>query len=135
MFSIAAQAKIKNKVWIRLLEERGNQERGKRRGGPCCRIQIPKGKVGTYKKITEKIGMPRAYWAVGNAFHKEETACTNSAMSCVVRSDSGFGGERKGRDFRAILGVKPYHLVYLICFKWGFIWMLGKLPKTLWNVS
>ncbi len=62
-------------------------------------FKIPKGKVSTYKRIAEKIGRPRAYRAVGNALHKNPLA---PLIPChrVVRSDGGFGGEKKGADSR-----------------------------------
>jgi len=62
-------------------------------------FKIPEGKVGTYKGIAEKIGRPRAYRAVGNALHKNPLA---PVIPChrVVRSDGGFGGERKGAESR-----------------------------------
>ena len=62
-------------------------------------FQIPKGKVSTYKRIAEKIGKPRAYRAVGNALHKNPLAPT---IPChrVVRSDGGFGGDKKGAESR-----------------------------------
>ena len=65
-------------------------------------FRIPKGKVSTYKKIGEKIGRPRAYRAVGNALHKNPLA---PIVPChrVVRSDGGFGGEKKGAESRRSL--------------------------------
>jgi methylated-DNA-[protein]-cysteine S-methyltransferase len=62
-------------------------------------FKIPKGKVSTYKGIAKKIGRPRAYRAVGNALHKNPLA---PIVPChrVVRSDSGFGGEKKGAESR-----------------------------------
>ncbi len=62
-------------------------------------FRIPKGKVSTYKRIAEKIGRPRAYRAVGNALHKNPLA---PIVPChrVVRSDGGFGGEKKGAESR-----------------------------------
>lgn len=64
--------------------------------------KIPKGKVSTYKKIAEKIGRPRAYRAVGNALHKNPLA---PVVPChrVVKSDGGFGGERRGAESRRSL--------------------------------
>lgn len=62
-------------------------------------FKIPKGKVSTYKKIAHKIGRPNAYRAVGNALHKNPLA---PVVPChrVVRSDGGFGGEKKGAESR-----------------------------------
>ncbi len=68
-------------------------------------FKIPKGKVSTYKRIAEKIGRPHAYRAVGNALHKNPLA---PIVPChrVVRSDGGFGGERKGAKARRNLLMK-----------------------------
>ena len=62
-------------------------------------FKIPKGKVSTYKGIAKKIGRPRAYRAVGNALHNNPLA---PIVPChrVVRSDSRFGGEKKGAESR-----------------------------------
>lgn len=62
-------------------------------------FKIPKGKVSTYKRIAKKIGRPCAYRAVGNALHKNPLA---PIVPChrVVRSDGGFGGEKKGAQSR-----------------------------------
>jgi methylated-DNA-[protein]-cysteine S-methyltransferase len=62
-------------------------------------FKIPKGKVSTYKRIAQKIGRPRAYRAAGNALHKNPLA---PVVPChrVVRSDGGFGGEKKGVEAR-----------------------------------
>jgi len=62
-------------------------------------FRIPRGKVSTYKRVAEKIGKPRAYRAVGNALHKNPLA---PIVPChrVVRSDGGFGGDRKGAGAR-----------------------------------
>ena len=62
-------------------------------------FKIPKGKVSTYKRIAEKIGRPRAYRAVGTALHKNPLA---PIVPChrVVRSDGGFGGEKKQAESR-----------------------------------
>jgi len=62
-------------------------------------FKIPKGKVSTYKRIAEKVGRPRAYRAVGNALHKNPLA---PLVPChrVVRSDGGFGGEKKEAESR-----------------------------------
>ncbi|MCW4052232.1 MAG: MGMT family protein [Candidatus Bathyarchaeota archaeon] len=62
-------------------------------------FRIPKGKISTYKGIAEKIGKPRAYRAVANALHKNPL---HPIVPChrVVRSDGGFGGERKDAEAR-----------------------------------
>lgn len=62
-------------------------------------FKIPRGKASTYKRIAEKIGTAHAYRAVGNALHKNPLA---PIVPChrVVRSDGGFGGDRKGADGR-----------------------------------
>jgi len=62
-------------------------------------FKIPKGKVSTYKGIAQKIGKPHAYRAVGNALHKNPLA---PVVPChrVVKSDGGFGGEKKGAESR-----------------------------------
>jgi O-6-methylguanine DNA methyltransferase len=68
-------------------------------------FRIPKGKVSTYKRIAKKIGKRRACRAVGNALHKNPLA---PIVPChrVVRSDGGFGGEKKGAESRRNLLVK-----------------------------
>ncbi len=55
-------------------------------------LEIPKGKVSTYKRIAERIGRPRAFRAVGNALHKNPLA---PIIPChrVVRSDGRIVGE------------------------------------------
>ena len=65
-------------------------------------FKIPKGKVSTYKRIAQKISRPLAYRAVGNALHKNPLA---PIVPChrVVRSDGGFGGEKKGAESRRTL--------------------------------
>jgi O-6-methylguanine DNA methyltransferase len=62
-------------------------------------FKIPKGKVSTYKRIAEKIGNPKAYRAVANALHKNPL---HPIVPChrVVRSDGGFGGEKKAAESR-----------------------------------
>ena len=62
-------------------------------------FKIPKGKVSTYKRIAQKIGKPRAYRAAGNALHKNPLA---PIVPChrVVKSDGGFGGEKRGAESR-----------------------------------
>ena len=72
-------------------------------------FEIPRGKVSTYKRIAERVGRPKAYRAVGNALHKNPIPPT---IPChrVVRSDGGFGGEKKSAEARMCLlmeeGVK-----------------------------
>jgi len=55
-------------------------------------LEIPKGKVSTYKRIAEKIGRPKACRAVGNALHKNPLA---PIIPChrVVRSDGFLAGD------------------------------------------
>ena len=55
-------------------------------------LEIPRGKVSTYKRIAERIGKPRAFRAVGNALHKNPLA---PIIPChrVVRSDGWIVGE------------------------------------------
>ncbi|MCX8171075.1 MAG: MGMT family protein [Candidatus Bathyarchaeota archaeon] len=55
-------------------------------------IEIPRGKVSTYKRIAEKIGRPKAFRAVGNALHKNPLA---PIIPChrVVRSNGQIVGE------------------------------------------
>jgi len=67
--------------------------------------KIPKGKVSTYKRIAEKIGKPKAYRAVASALHKNTL---HPVVPChrVVKSDGGFGGERKGAKARRELVEK-----------------------------
>lgn len=62
-------------------------------------FKIPKGKISTYKGIAEKIGKPCAYRAVGNALHMNPLA---PIVPChrVVKSEGGFGGEKKGAESR-----------------------------------
>jgi len=62
-------------------------------------FRIPRGRVSTYGRIAQKIGRPHAYRAVGNALHKNPLA---PIVPChrVVRSDGGFGGDRKGAEYR-----------------------------------
>jgi len=57
-------------------------------------FKIPRGKVSTYKRISEKIGKPRAYRATANALHKNPL---HPIVPChrVVRSDGKFGGEKR----------------------------------------
>jgi len=57
-------------------------------------LEIPKGKVSTYKRIAEKIGRPNACRAVGNALHKNPLA---PIIPChrVVRSDGYLAGDEE----------------------------------------
>ena len=57
-------------------------------------FRIPKGKVSTYSRIAKKIDRPKAQRAVANALHKNPLY---PVVPChrVVRSDGGFGGEKK----------------------------------------
>ena len=68
-------------------------------------FKIPKGKITTYKKIAEKVGKPRAYRAVANALKKNPL---HPIVPChrVVRSDGGFGGEKKRAEARRELVKK-----------------------------
>jgi len=68
-------------------------------------FRIPRGKVSTYKKIAETIGKPRAYRAVANTLHKNPL---HPIVPChrVVRSDGGFGGEKKAAESRRKLVEK-----------------------------
>ena len=62
-------------------------------------LEIPKGKVSTYKRIAERIGKPRAYRAVGNALHKNPLA---PIIPChrVVRSDGSLAGDYESVEMR-----------------------------------
>jgi len=62
-------------------------------------LEIPKGKVSTYKRIAEKIGRPNAYRAVGNALHKNPLA---PIIPChrVVRSDGFLAGDDESVEMR-----------------------------------
>lgn len=86
---------IKEKDVIDLLKNKTEFERAVL----VATFKIPKGKISTYKRIAEKIGKPRAYRAVGNALHKNPLS---PIIPChrVVRSDGGFGGEKKGAELR-----------------------------------
>jgi methylated-DNA-[protein]-cysteine S-methyltransferase len=68
-------------------------------------FKIPKGKISTYKRIAEKVGRPRAYRAVANALRKNPL---HPIVPChrVVRSDGGFGGEKKRAEARRELVKK-----------------------------
>ena len=73
-------------------------------------FKIPKGKISTYKRIAQKIDKPHAYRAVGNALHKNPLA---PIVPChrVVKSDGGFGGEKKGAESRRNLLEKEGILI------------------------
>ena len=62
-------------------------------------FKIPEGKVSTYSRVAKAIGKPRAQRAVANALHKNPLY---PVVPChrVVRSDGGFGGERKAAAAR-----------------------------------
>jgi len=83
---------------INLLEDKTEFERAVL----VATFKIPKGKVSTYKRIAQKIGRPHAYRAAGNALHKNPLA---PIVPChrVVRSDGGFGGEKRGAESRMAL--------------------------------
>lgn len=68
-------------------------------------FKIPHGKISTYKRIAEKVGKPRAYRAVANALHKNPL---HPVVPChrVVRSDGGFGGEKRAAESRRKLVEK-----------------------------
>jgi methylated-DNA-[protein]-cysteine S-methyltransferase len=68
-------------------------------------FKIPKGKVSTYKRIADRIGKPKAHRAVANALHKNPLY---PIVPChrVVRSDGGFGGEKKAAQSRMRLVEK-----------------------------
>lgn len=57
-------------------------------------LEIPRGRISTYKRIAEKIGRPKAYRAVGNTLHKNPLA---PIIPChrVVRSNGEIVGETK----------------------------------------
>ncbi|MDH5481275.1 MAG: MGMT family protein [Candidatus Bathyarchaeota archaeon] len=80
---------------IRFLSDKTEFERNVLVGA----FKIPKGKVSTYKRIAEKIGRPRAYRAVASALRKNPL---HPVVPChrVVRSDGGFGGEKKAAESR-----------------------------------
>ena len=56
--------------------------------------RIPKGKVMTYKEVSQKAGQARAWRAVGNILNKN----TNPKIPChrVIKSNGEIGGYRKG---------------------------------------
>ena len=62
-------------------------------------FKIPEGKVSTYSRVARAIGKPRAQRAVANALHKNPLY---PIVPChrVVKSDGGFGGERKAAAAR-----------------------------------
>lgn len=57
-------------------------------------LEIPRGKVSTYRRIAERVGRPKAFRAVGNALHKNPLA---PLIPChrVVRSDGRIVGESR----------------------------------------
>ena len=57
-------------------------------------LEIPRGKVSTYKRIANRIGRPKAYRAVGNALHKNPLA---PIIPChrVIRSDGLIAGDEQ----------------------------------------
>ena len=68
-------------------------------------LEIPRGKVSTYKRIAEKIGRPNAYRAVGNALHKNPLP---PIIPChrVVRSDGFIAGKEKSAEVRRRLLIE-----------------------------
>jgi len=56
--------------------------------------RIPKGKVMTYKEVSQKAGQARAWRAVGNILNKN----TNPKIPChrVIKSNGKIGGYRRG---------------------------------------
>jgi methylated-DNA-[protein]-cysteine S-methyltransferase len=68
-------------------------------------FRIPRGKVSTYKRVAEKVGRPRACRAVANALHKNPL---HPVVPChrVIRSDGGFGGEKRAAESRRNLVEK-----------------------------
>lgn len=57
-------------------------------------FRIPHGKVSTYQRVARKIGRPKAMRAVANTLHNNPLY---PIVPCwrVVKSDGGFGGEKK----------------------------------------
>jgi O-6-methylguanine DNA methyltransferase len=86
---------------VRFLSDRSEFERAVY----VATFKIPKGKVCTYRRIAEMIGRPRAYRAVANTLHKNPL---HPIVPChrVVRSDGGFGGEKRGAEGRKKLVQK-----------------------------
>jgi methylated-DNA-[protein]-cysteine S-methyltransferase len=80
---------------VRLLSDKSKFERDVY----VATFKIPKGRVSTYGRIAQKIGKPRAYRAVANALHKNPLF---PIVPChrVVKSDGGFGGEKKAAEGR-----------------------------------
>ncbi len=56
--------------------------------------RIPYGKICTYQRIAKKIGSPKSMRAVANTLHNNPLY---PVVPCwrVVKSDGGFGGEKK----------------------------------------
>lgn len=72
-------------------------------------MDIPRGKIATYKDIARKIGRPNAYRAVGNALNRNpypvEIPCHR-----VVRSDGSVGGYRQGEKRKRTLLKREHAL-------------------------
>ena len=68
-------------------------------------FKIPKGRVSTYKRISVKIGKPKAYRAVANALHKNPLS---PIVPChrVVTSDGSFSGDKEGAEWRRAMVEK-----------------------------
>ncbi|MEM1606858.1 MAG: MGMT family protein [Candidatus Bathyarchaeia archaeon] len=69
-------------------------------------LEIPSGKVSTYKRIAKRIGRPRAFRAVGNALHKNPLP---PIIPChrVVRSNGLIVGETEEEvEFRKKLLIE-----------------------------
>ena len=62
-------------------------------------FRIPYGKVSTYQRVALKIGRPKAMRAVANTLHNNPLY---PIVPCwrVVKSDGGFGGEKKAASGR-----------------------------------
>jgi methylated-DNA-[protein]-cysteine S-methyltransferase len=62
-------------------------------------FKIPEGKVSTYSRVAKAIGRPKAQRAVANALHNNPLY---PVVPChrVVKSDGGFGGEKKAAAAR-----------------------------------
>ncbi|UCE92074.1 MAG: MGMT family protein [Methanobacteriota archaeon] len=62
-------------------------------------FKIPEGRVSTYSRVARAIGRPKAQRAVANALHKNPLY---PIVPChrVVKSDGGFGGERRAAAAR-----------------------------------
>ena len=75
------------------------------KGGEVAMIEADISHEDAGKKIAEKVGKPRAYRAVANALKKNPL---HPIVPChrVVRSDGGFGGEKKRAEARRELVKK-----------------------------